>query len=58
MAGAAATFAKIARHDFLSMNAGVHPTRSSLQITGLQNELFGLLSNMMLPISSTNFCQA
>jgi hypothetical protein len=57
MAGAAATFAfkKIARRDFLSLNAGVHPTRSSLQITGLQNELFGLLSNM---ISSTNLCRA
>ena len=27
------------RHDFLSLNAGVYPTRSSLQITGLQNEL-------------------
>jgi len=57
MAGAAATFAfkKIARHDFLSLYAGVHPTRSSLQITGLQNELFGLLGNM---ISSTNLCRA
>jgi hypothetical protein len=41
MAGAAATFAfkKIARHDFFSLNAGVYPRRSSLQITGLQNEL-------------------
>jgi hypothetical protein len=57
MAGAAATFAfkKIARNDFLSLYAGVHPTRSSLQITGLQNELFGFLGNM---ISSTNLCRA
>jgi hypothetical protein len=57
MAGAVATFTfkKIARHAFLSLNAGVYPTRSSLQITGLQNELFGLLSNM---ISSTNLCRA
>ena len=48
MAGAAATFAfkKIARHDFLSLNAGVYPTRSSLQITGLQHELLAQYYNV------------
>mgnify|MGYP000038130528 CR=1 FL=1 len=34
------------RHDFLSLNAGVYPTRSSLQITGLQNELLAQYYNV------------